>query len=264
MRILYFLLLSAFSLSFSITAYVIEKEEITRGMMERKVKVTRYVAKGYEKEVRVSNMPVMAPGISKPGIEKTETIKVFKRGKVITYDVNHLRKMYTKMEMPASLILWGIMSVFYDCDQQGNCRPKSGLKVTNEFRKIGRWKARKVITTTSTPMGEARTILWVAKDRLLQEAELKSLENALSSAEGDPKISSSPSMKKLLKDAVRRVREFIKKHGATVMSESEGMMGMKVVEVVKSVSKKNVPQDFFSPPKGYQQFKLPMGGYRPR
>ena len=264
MRLFCLLLLSVFSLSFSMTAYVIEKEEVTKGMMEMKKKVTKYVAKGYEKEVRVSSMPVMAPGMSKSGTEKTETIRLFKKGKVVIYEVNHLRKMYTQMEMPASLILWGIMSMFYDCDQQGNCRPKSGLKVTNEFRKIGKWKARKVITTTSTPMGEARTVLWVAKDKLLQEAELKSLENALSSAEGDPKISSNPSIKKLLKDAGKRVREFIKRHGATVMSESEGMMWMKAIEVVKSVSKKNVSEGFFSLPKGYQKFNLPMGGYRPR
>ncbi len=56
------------------------------------------------------------------------------------------------------------------------------------------------------------------------------------------------------------------------MTETSGkvMGGMTVVEVVKSVKKKNVPKSAFSVPKGYRRLgpaikpspQMPQGGYR--
>jgi phosphopantetheine adenylyltransferase len=263
MRLLTLLVLGIVSLGFSVTVYVIEKEVTTTGMVSQKEKVTEYVAEGFLKEVRVSKVSggKMIPGMGAQPLreERSEIIRIFKPGKVITYNVNHRMKTYVRTEMPVALMISTVLSFFYECDMQGNCRPNENIKITNEFKKIGKWKARKVISRMKTPMGETETVLWVAKDKLLQEANRRKLENFFKSAEMDPKINSNPNYMKLLRDARKRIREFINKYGATVMSESQvSLMGsMKTVEVVKSVKKRKVSKDFFGVPKGYR----PMGGF---
>ncbi len=273
MRLLTSLLLGLISVGFSITAYIIESESTTSGMTSVKEKRTEYVADGYIKEIKVSEtrtdiskmLPFLKnmPGIAAQSqVQKTETenLIVFRDNKVITYTIHHANKTYVKTEMNAAIAVYMAMSMFYDCDRQGNCRPKdenTGFKVTNEFKNVGKWKARKIITTMTTPMGQVKTTLWVTKDKLLQEAELKKLENYIRTAEKDPKIRSNPNYMRFLKDARKRIRDYIKKYGATIMSETEGIGGMRTVEVVKSVRKEKVSKDFFKVPEDYS----PMGSY---
>ncbi len=269
-------LLLAFSLGFSLEAFVIEKEITSKGMVSQKSEVKEYITDGYVKQVLISSIEggFFIPGMQTKPVqkEKTEKITVFKDGKVITYDINHGRKMYTKMEMPASTMAYMILSAFYECDQQGNCRPNRDLKVTDEYKQVGKWKARKIVTKMKTMFGETDTVIWAAKDKTLYQAEMQRIENFFREAEKDPRVKSNPKYKKLLRDAKRELKEFMDKYGVAVMMETsmKGMGNMTTVEVVKSVKKENVPKDAFSIPKGYKPFTpptikpmyQPKGGYK--
>ncbi len=259
MRGVLVLLLSCMvSLGFSLTAYVIEEESISQtpyGVIKRST--TSYITKGYIKEV------------SSEGRSGSEvvTLRVFKDGKVIEYTLMPNMKSYRKREMDAVVALAMAISFFYDCDQSG-CKPKTSGKdliITNEFKKIGKWKARKIISNVNLAGMPQKAIVWVVKDRILQSATLLKFNNFFEEAKRDPKVRSNPNYMKLLKDMKKRVEDMINEYGADVEVETEMKMGigagmLKTTTRVKKVTKKEVPENFFKIPPDYSEMKV-RGGY---
>jgi len=170
------------------------------------------------------------------------------------------------------MFLW-----FYDCDDQGNCKPAENIEITNEFKKVGKWKARKIITKTKLYAGnvpqEMVMTQWVAKDKLLVEARLVELKNMFNVFEKDIKSSEKPKaqkekVRKMAKDVYKRLRSLYKKYGAPVMIETKtppllGAGFATSVEIVKSVKKKNLPKSFFSVPNDYRPMGVPKQGMPP-
>ncbi|RLJ71397.1 hypothetical protein BCF55_1699 [Hydrogenivirga caldilitoris] len=290
MRQLALLIIGLVSFGFSIPVYVIEKEIHSKMPMgEQKGKEIEYIADGYVKKVRtiemktdmskmlpfMKNMPQMK---TEPKIQKREEVEllIYKGKEAVIYSMFPETKTYREQEMEgiaaALFLLW-----FYDCDDEGNCKPAQNLKVTNEFKNVGKWKARKIITKVKGFSGDTPQDIvmtqWLAKDKHLLEARLLQLENMFRVLEKD--IESSGKLKadrekakKMVRDAYKKVRELYEKYGAPVMVETKmpsliGMGDAVSVETVKSVTKKNLPKNFFSVPKDYKPMGVPGQGMPP-
>ena len=256
-RVLLLLLSCMVSFGFSITAYVIEEENISQtpyGVVKKST--TTFIAKGYVKEVNRES----------GGGSDIVNLRVFKDGKVIEYTLMPKMKTYRKREMDAAVALAMAVAFFYDCDQSG-CKPKTSGKdfiVTKEFKKVGKWKARKIVSTVNLAGMPQKSINWVAKDNTLQSATLLRFSNLFESAKDSPRVKANPKYMKLLKDMKKRVEEMIKKYGAVVETETEvnmGMGGVKTTTRVKKVTKKDVPEAFFKIPPDYTEMGA-RGGYR--
>ena len=264
------LLLLYLGLGFSIPAILVEKEVINKSSFsESHKKVKIYRAKGYEKEVweekttfkgnPLGQIPFMqnfmknAPGQGpKTQINRGEKITHFKKGKVVTYTLDPDKKTYMKNELEGRMLLMGFMMIL-DCNQQGKCRPK--VEPTKEVKRIGKWKARKVIVRVNMMGREVPAYHWFTKDsKLLLEADRINIKNVLRAVGNDPQISP------FLKSAKKALEKIEKDYGAIVKTETP-FKSSTTVEVVKSVKRINVPKSFFQVPKGYREFKPPLGGY---
>lgn len=277
MRHLTLLIIGLVSFSFSIPVYVIEKEVITRtNWFDKTEKKTVYITKGAEKEITESitknkmmpmmkNMPGQQEGTNVRRV-KFEKLTIFKGPNLVVHNINHENKSYTVLKLPASLGAFAIFMTFFDCEKgTTNCKPKKEgekIRITNEFKKVGKWKARKIINKTKVMMmkNEVELIQWVAKDKLLMEAELVRFNNFIESVKKDANLKSSPSFIKMIKDAEKLFTKHLKKYGATVMSENVNPNGMIIVEKIKSVKKTDLPKSFFSVPKDYKPLKVPSQG----
>ena len=275
------LLLTLIGLGFSIPVILIEKEITTKSNFhESHRKVKLYMAEGYEKEVweektitkgsplgqlpfmqnLMKNAPKQEP---QSQVSKGEKITYFKKGKAVVYFIYPDKKAYSRQELQGRMLIMGF-TMLLDCDQRGRCKPK--MEPTNERKKIGRWKARKVIVRANVMGSEVPAYYWFTKDsKLLMEADRISMKNILKVIEDDPKVSP------FLRGAKEAFEEIKKKYGSVVMSETL-VMGSTTVEVVRSVKRVNLPKSFFKVPKGYSESspQMPMmppqnhGGYRRR
>ncbi len=259
---------------FPLTVTVLEKEADIKGMgVESEQKITEYIASGYTKTVEEIKTTVSAGhsqgfsfhgGASKKKVRKEETIQVYKDGKIVNYRIFHGNKSYFEMETPAHMVMFGFVTMLVECSTEAKCTMKTkekGLDVTDEFRKVGKWKARKVVATVKDARGRViRTVMWVTKDsKLLLEAEKTRLNNLFREAEKDPKINSNPKVLDMMKQIKTIAMDFIDRYGAQVMTTSSiGEMTSTVV--LKSVERKKVPESFFSVPEGYK----PAGTGMPR
>jgi len=259
---------------FPLTVTVLEKEAGVRGMgVESEQKITEYIASGYIKTVEEIKTTVSAGhsqgfsfhgGASKKKVRKEETIQVYKDGKIVNYRIFHGNKSYFEMETPAHMVMFGFVTMLVECNAEAKCvlrTKEKGLDVTDEFRKVGNWKARKVVATVKDARGRViQTVMWVTKDsRLLLEAEKTRLSNLFREAEKDPKISSNPKVLDMMRQIKTIALDFIDRYGAQVMTTSSiGEMTSTVV--IKSVERKKVPENFFSVPEGYK----PAGTGMPR
>lgn len=263
------LLLTFFGLSFSIPAILIEKEVTTRGKFrESHRKVKHYIAEGYEKEVweertTTKGTPVnpllpfmkefskgMPQQEPRTQVQRGEQIIHFKKGNIVVYSIHPERRTYTRKEIDARMLLVGIMGVL-DCDRSGKCRSK--LEPTNEWKRISGWKARKAVASVNMFGREVPVLHWYTKDsKLLLESDRIRMKNLLTAVEGDPQIAP------FINEARRVMNEVNDKLGALVMTETP-IGGSVTVEVVKSVKKVDLPENFFQVPKGYQEFKPPFG-----
>ena len=275
------LLLTFFGFGFPISAILIEKEITTKSNFhESHRKVKLYRAEGHEKEVweektitkgnPLGQLPFMknlmknAPSQgTQTQVNRGEKITHFKEGRAVVYFIYPDKKAYGRQELQGRMLIMGFMMLL-DCDQRGRCKPK--MEPTSERKKIGRWKAKKVIVRVNVMGSDVPAYYWFTKDsKLLTEADRISMKNILKAIGNDPKVSP------FLKGAKEAFEEIKKKYGSVVMSETS-VMGSTTVEVVKSVKRVNVPKSFFKVPKGYRESspQMPMmppqnhGGYRQR
>lgn len=225
MKVLLFLL-AFLGLSFSLPAYLIQKEVSTSGVVKSVKKVKLYRTKGYEKEIWEQNG------------QKGESIKHFKKGRIVVYQKNPATGSYTRSDLPATMLLAGFMSTFA-CDQSGNC--KALLEPTDKVRKIGKWKAR-LFTVKDNLLGKTIN-LWYTKDsKVLIEAEKLNLENLLSVVEGDPRVT-------VFLDSIKKeMNRIMNNFGAPVMIETSTSVGQHL-ERIESVKKVDLPENFFKVPK---------------
>ncbi len=260
----FLLFLIHISVIFAVNVTVIEKEADVKGMgIESTQKITEYIARGYVKIVEEIKTTVSSGhsqgfsfhgGESKTKVKKEENLQVYKEGKIINYRIFHENKSYFKMETPAHMVMFGFVTMLVDCNTQ-ECKLKTkekGLEVTKEFKKIGKWKARKVVATIKDKQGRViKTVMWVTKDsNILKEAEKTRFKNLFREAKKDPKINKNPKVLKMMNQIESITMDFIDKYGVQVMSTST-VGDMSSTVVVRSVKKKKVKDNFFSVPEGY-------------
>jgi len=274
MKLIAAALLTFAGLSFPLSVTVIEKRADVRGMgVESEQKITEYIAKGYVKTIEESKTSVSAGhsqgfsfhgGATKEKVKKEETIQVYRDGKIVNYRVFHRNRSYFEMETPAHMVMFGFVTMLVDCEAGGECRLKTkekGLHITDEFKKVGKWKARKVVATVKDTRGRViQTVMWVTKDnKLLIEAEKTRLDNLFREAEKDPKLNRNPKILEMLKQIRSITMDFIDRYGAQVMTTSS-LGDMTSTVVIRSVKKENLPDTFFTVPKDYK----PAGTGMPR
>ncbi len=266
MKLIATALLTFAGLSFSLSVTVIEKRADVRGMgVESEQRIVEYITEGYVKTVEESKTSVSAGhsqgfsfhgGAAKEKVRKEETIQVYRDGKIVNYRVFHKNKSYFEMETPAHMVMFGFVTMLVDCDEQGECRLRTkekGLHITDEFKEVGKWKARKVVATVKDTRGRViQTVMWVTKDnKLLIEAEKTRLDNLFREAEKDPKLNRNPKILEMLKRIRSVTMDFIDRYGVQVMTTSS-LGEMTSTVVVHSVKKEELPDSFFSVPEGYK------------
>ncbi len=246
---------------FSLEAFLIEKEirtTSTYGETVKKVKL--YISKGYEKEIseirqRVSFhpqkflpfLPQQPEGKVQEKIQKSESIRVFREGKILVYMINHDKKFYTKQSLPGRMLIVGYM-ILFDCSR-GKCRiNENNIKFTNEFRKVGKWKARKVIQRANFLGKSSETVSWLTKEsKTLIDAERVRVKNIYIVIKNDPMVAN------YINDLMKLYEEYLNKYGVAVMIETPYEQG-KTVEIIRSVKKVNVPSNFYKLPSGYKPY----------
>jgi len=266
MKFMLALVFALAGLGFSLPLTVIEKEAHVKGMgVESEQKITEYIADGFVKTVERIKTTVSAGhsqgfpfhgGASREKIREEETIQVYRDGKIVSYRIFHKSKSYFEMETPAHMVMFGFVTMIVDCNGEGGCSLKtedSGLRITDEFRKVGNWKARKVVATVKDTQGRViQTVMWVTRDsRLLVEAEKTRLRNLFREAERDPKLSSNPRILNMLKQIRNIAMDFLDRYGAQVLTVSN-IGDMTSTVTVVSVKKEQASDSFFELPRDYK------------
>ncbi|GEM_PF-4397309 len=228
---LYFFLLVWVSLAVSIEAILIRKEASTyTGGGRTKEVITEYVTKrGTVTDMEVTAEVRVLESLRREILRVTE-IRTREGNKLVVYRVDHGSRTYVRMEVPPKAVLpTGLTGLF------------GSLEPAGETGRIGRWEAEKFRVSFPTPWGKGTQILWLTKDsKDLIEAEKK----RLSMLKGG-----------VNEELIRKLEDVLNRYGAPVKTETY-LHGMRRVEVVKEVSRRDIDESRLKPPKDYRRWKL--------
>lgn len=193
--------------------------------------------------------------VSEDGIrmEDTESITIMKvvHGQVRIYRVNKVNKTYQDLSEIAPMMAIGF-TFLLRCDRDGCKIDKEAIKPTEEFKKVGRWKARKLRIKVRGMMGEQ--ISWYTKDypelisaRRLWGRATKKMLKALSKEK--------PELLTIIDALEREGERIIKEYGVSVMDEVS-VGGVKTISSVEEVKRVKIAPSLFAIPPGYKKVEI--------
>ena len=203
---------------------------------------------------------------------RSTSIAIMTKEGVIIYDIDHDKKQYLRMVIPydffgnmASQITPNLFANLILCEEGKKCRiNEKAFRFTGKKKKIGKWIAREVVFVSGSSQGGTNNeATWVARDRALEEASILYLKNFVDALKKSRAIAKDPKLLKFYTEGFEAFKEFIRKHGAPVMTV-EQQMGTRIIETVKDVKKIDVPESMLKPPKDYTEVKLPIGMQMPQ
>ncbi len=265
MKKLVIVLLVIFSFSFSINGYiVVEESRGSEGHVTVVSVSTVYIVKDAMRidtkttlKMDMDKVPEEIRGSIPPEITKeTSIIQKIVNNKVKIYSVDHKKKTYTDLSHIPEFMVISFLAPYIECDSNTQkCTVKEDLlKPTNEYKKIGKYKVRKIIIKFGAMQNGGKSLeipAWFTKDNKdLINAERLKTEVLINAAKKTDFGKSNPS---LLKDIKRFTDQNIKKYGVAIrLDMPEGEI------VIKSVKRKNINKKIFTVPAGYKEVKSPL------
>ena len=198
---------------------------------------------------------------------RSTSIAIMTKEGIIIYDIDHDKKQYLRMVLPydafgsiAGEVTPNLFANLILCEKGKKCRiNEKAFRFTGKKKKIGKWIAREVILVSGSAQGGgSNEATWVARDRTLEEASILYLKNFIDALKKSSTIAEDPKLLKFYTEGFEAFKEFIRKHGAPVMTVEE-KMGTRIIETVKDVRKIDVSESMLRPPEDYTEVKLPFG-----
>ncbi len=265
MKNLIIALLLTSSLSFSINGYmVIQESKGKEAHVEIESVSTVYIIKNAMRidtktdiKMDMDQLPDNVRNSIPPVIKKeTSLIQKISDNKVNIFSIDHQKKTYTDFSHIPEFMILSFMSSFIECDPNTNkCYVKKDvLKPTNEYKRIGKYRVRKIIIKAGGMQKGTRDIevvAWFTKDNKdLIGAEKMKINLLIKAAKMTDFGKNNPD---ILKDLKKFVDKNIKMYGVPIKWEMQGG------EVsIRSVKKMNINKNLFNIPKGYTEVKAPF------
>ncbi len=254
-----------FSLSFSKSGYiVIQESKGKEAHVEINSVSTVYIVKDAMKidtktkiKMDMNKLPEnMRNSVPSEIKKETSIIQKISGNKVNIFSVDHKKKTYTNFSHIPEFMIISFLSSFIECDPHTNqCYVKKDvLKPTNEYKKIGKYKVRKIIINAGGMQKGSKpveVIAWFTKDhKNLIGAEKMKINLLITAAK---MTNFGKNNQALLSDLKNLIDKNIKMYGVPIKWE---MPGGEVT--IRSVKKVNIDDKMFNIPQGYKEVKPPF------
>ncbi len=174
------------------------------------------------------------------------------------YHINHQNKTY--MEMPLEMDKIAEKAIdekkisaqekakakqFMQGMMQNMTKMQATVTETNEKKKIGKWNCTKYLQKMTTPMGPSESEIWAT-------AEIK-MDTDLANRMQAAGIMAMPGMQATMEDLIKEMKKMKGVPVLTISTSNVMNTSVKSTHELMEQAEKQVPTDFYAPPKGYNK-----------